>query len=155
MTYRDLLEQRRKRLEKAEKALDLLSDPDIQAQLASDAEMRTAFLNAIHAKNGNDAPVVPVWRGPQKIGSKLLPPEGSLLRAVADAAMRQIGDFNAPTLLKYMLDDGYQFAAQDKYIAVSSALKDLQTREIVELVSRGMGRRASVYRYSGPKEEDK
>lgn len=153
MSYRTLLEQRRKQLEKAEKALDALSDPDIQAQLSSDPEMRAAFVAAIQGTNGNEAPTTPFALSVHPPTAIAVPPPGSLLRAVLDAARQESGDFTVATLVTHMEEGGYSFAAQDAKIAAGSVLKDLAGRGLIQVVSQGRGRRATVYRF--PKEETK
>src|SRR5579885_33958 len=124
MSYKTLLEQRRKRLEKAEKAFDALSDSEVQAQLAADPEMRAAFIAAIQGTNGNSA----ITPSSGHIPSKEIPAPGSLLRAVFDAAMKETGQFTVATLVERMQDGGYKFTAQDAKIAAGSALKDLSGR---------------------------
>jgi hypothetical protein len=152
MTYRTLLEQRRKRLEKAEKAFDALSDVEVQAQLAADPEMRAAFVAAIQGTNGNAPPTVNAIAGGARL-SATVPPPGSLLRAVLDAAKLESGDFTVATLVAHMEKGGYSFAAQDAKVAAGSVLKDLAGRGLIRVVSLGKGRRATVYRV--PKEETK
>jgi hypothetical protein len=141
MEFKTLLEQRRKRLEKAAAALDLLSDPDIKAQLASDPEMRNAFVAAIGGSNGTQPALTGVG------GERKLPPSGSQLRAVLDAAKNEPGDFTTKSLVEKMRAAGYRFEASEPQIAINSALKQLQARDFIALINQGRGRAASVFRY--------
>lgn len=144
MTYRPLLEQRRKRLEKTEAALDLVSDPDVQAQLAGDPEMRAAFISAIGGTNGTASP-----NAGQRQPSFLMmePPPGSLLGDVLNGAKQMKSDFTTQALIHRMTSQGYRFAAQDAQVAAGSALKELAARGFLQMVVQGRGRRASVFRY--------
>lgn len=158
MDYRNLLDQRRKRLDKVAEAFDLLSDPEIRAQLKSDPEMRQAFINAI---GGNDLRATTMEQlretkvalaglaGPDRTPR---PPEGSQLRAILDAANRTTAPFTIKQLVDMMKVDGYRFEAKDPQIAVNSALKDLHARGLVTLVKQGRGRAASIF---SSKKEDK
>jgi hypothetical protein len=146
MSYRNLLEQRRKQLEKAESALDALSDPDIQAQLVADPEMKAAFMAAIQGSN-NGSPKTNAVReaGPNVPIAPSIPPPGSLLRAVLDGAKSESGQFTVAMLVEHMGDAGYKFSAQDAKVAAGSALKDLAGRGLIKVVTLGKGRRPTVY----------
>jgi hypothetical protein len=144
MSYRTLLEQRRKQLEKAESALDALSDPDIQAQLTADPEMKAAFIAAIQGSNGR-SPKANTLQVSEVVVAPSIPPPGSLLRAVLDAAKSESGQFTVAMLVEHMGNAGYKFAAQDAKIAAGSALKDLAGRGLIKVVSLGKGRRPTVY----------
>jgi hypothetical protein len=149
MEYRTLLEQRRKRLEKAASALDLLSDPDIQAQLAADPEMRAAFLNAVGGSNGSDSQITEPSGGVASGTGKDMPPPGSQLRAILDAAAKVSDHFTTKELVEKMTSAGYKFAASEPQIAINSALKQLQARGFLRLVKQGRGRAASIFQYVG------
>src|SRR5438552_14659789 len=115
-SYHDILEHRRKRIEKAERALDLLADPDITNQLANDQELRDAFLRLITGIGNHVSANTAL--GAEAI-TRVRPPEGSQLRAVLDAAAQEIGDFTTKALVERMRVNRYQFAADDPQIAVN------------------------------------
>lgn len=156
MDYKNLLHLRRKRLDKVAAAFDLLSDPDIKAQLENDPEMRQAFINAIRGGDEIRANIVDKLRdvkvGLVTLAGPALPPEGSQLRAILDGANHMPGPFTIKVLVEAMQKSGYRFEARDPQIAANSALKDLHARGLVTLVKQGRGRMASVF---SSKKEDK
>jgi hypothetical protein len=145
LNYQEILEQRRRRIEKAQKALDLLADPDIAQQLANDPELRDAFLKLISG-NGQHASPTTAPRATART-TRITPPEGSQLRAVLDSAAQQSGDFTPKGLAEQMQSNRYHFNAEYPQIAVNSALKQLETRGWIRLVRQGSGRAPSKFRY--------
>jgi hypothetical protein len=133
------LETRIKRLQKLK---ELLADPDACDALA-DPEIMSAFREAL-GLNGRQH----VLLGTEREGTSVetsLPPEGSQVRAVYDAAKTLHGSFDIKTLKEAMVNNGHKFTAQDPMVALWSALRSLKNKKLVRVIHKGSGKNPDIY----------
>jgi len=134
------------KIRRLQKLRELLTDEDTR-ELLSDPDT-VAFIQ--QSRNGNGARSVPAAESPidsddEEDRSSLLPGEGSFRRKVLEIAEACAGKFDARYILGKLNNSGHHFDADNPMIAVNTALRALQRKELVRLVRAGSGRQPHIY----------
>lgn len=121
-------------------ASDIRRKLDMMEELAADPLMVQLFLRMIPAQGvsadaNNNAPPSPTSR-PAKNGAT---GRGELLRAVETSLPEDASTFAIRDVVEALESNGYRIAAQDKPIAVGSALKRLVKRGTLKRLQVGRG----------------
>jgi hypothetical protein len=128
------LETRKRKLEKLrallndEETRDLISDPEIMNMIQTPPPIDFA-LNGKHPSEETDG----------------LPAEGSLRRAVLDAARAWPGKFSGKDIQTKLEENNFEFATKKPELSIHGVLVYLDKKKLVTLARKGSGRQPHLW----------
>ena len=140
-----------KRIRNLQKLRDLVADDEMMEALR-DQEVFAMLKESLGVKGHGGAQPTATLRNPSisvlfpdASDDDGLPAPGTLRRAVYDVALSLGPKFTAAEIVTKLEAQGHTFDAADHAIAVNTALRALQNKNLVRLVEQGSGRRGNRY----------
>jgi len=119
-------------------------------QIVSDPELLSLLQEVLaDADSKNGLALAPQEGEPEKSGPERAvesPKRGNLLRRVLDTANSMPGPFDVNAIEQRMVQSGFPFGAKSPKIAVGSALRKLERRNMIRILTRGSGSAPNIYR---------
>lgn len=112
-------------------------------KVVADPQMASLLNQLLASKNGHSAlPIMANAQGKHKAKKK-----GTFIEKIAETCRAfGTGEFKISDVITAFEARGFVFAAKDKSVATYSAMRRLQDRKLITVVTRGIGAKPSTYR---------